>query len=73
MPKPKPILIIKNPSYDHDTWKTLLGIADNIDDYHVIVVRSNESFDMVFECFYEKDFNEVKFEELKKIIKDAVS
>ena len=70
---PKPILIIKNPSYDPKTWEALSDIANNIDDYHVIVVRSNESSDIVFECFYEKHFNEVKFEELKKIIKDAVN
>lgn len=36
-------------------------------DYHVFVINSNAS-DWQFECFCEKDFNEVKYEELKKEI-----
>lgn len=44
----------------------------SIEQYYPIVYIS-KSEDYVFQCFYEKDFNEVKFEELKQIIRDAVS
>jgi len=39
-------------------------------DYHILVYFSSNE-EVIFNCFYEKDFNEVKFEELKKIVYDA--
>lgn len=41
-------------------------------DYYGLVYRSNCLDDLQMQVFYEKDFNEVKYEELKKIIEEAV-
>ena len=42
-------------------------LEEKLPDYHTFVyfINSNE---IEFKCFYEKDFEEVNFEELKKII-----
>ena len=69
--KPKPILIISFPNSmageGFDDYCD--GIADSMPDYHVIFI-SHESTEWTFQCFYEKDFNHVKYEELKELIKN---
>jgi hypothetical protein len=47
-------------------------LSEQLTDYHVLLY-THYSHETVFNAFYEKDFNEVKFEELKQIIKDAAS
>ena len=66
----KPIFIVKVP----ESLKEYFGVVTNsvrsgIKDYHCITVLSNVQ-DFEFQVFYEKDFNEVKYEELKQIVKE---
>ena len=69
--KPKPILIINLPNsmagegFD-DYCK---GVVQSVPDYHIFFVV-NEQQSVTFQCFYEKDFNHVKYEELKELIKN---
>lgn len=67
----KPIFVVKLP--DIMSHKDIIHLKCNLDkelsDYHILVVPSNVD-EPKFEAFYEKDFNEVKFEELKQIVKD---
>jgi hypothetical protein len=43
-----------------------------LEGYYVLVYKTNEE-EIQFKCFYEKDFNDVKFEELKQTVKDMLS
>lgn len=66
----KPILIVKAPitfkEEELDNIEDLL--QGKFDDYHILLTTNQiNSFD--FQVFYEKDFNHVKLEELKKLIK----
>lgn len=62
----KPIILIKS-----DFCKGMEGIQESLskklNDYHVLFI---ETFDgeFSFEVFYEKDFNHIKYDELKDII-----
>lgn len=70
----KPIFIVKTPSYlplsEISTMYEDISSASISDDYYVLFVEG-DSGDFEFECFFEKDFNHVKYEELKQIIKDS--
>lgn len=69
----KPIFIIGIPNstkYDIDRIKKFIG--KEMSDYYVLVYSVNSKFNYSFQVFYEKDFNQVKFEELKRIIKDKI-
>jgi|LakMenEpi03Aug12_release.lakeMendotaPanAssembly.Ray.scaffolds.fasta_scaffold3184345_2 hypothetical protein len=72
---PKPIFLIgvtndiRNEEQVHNIRK---AIQRKIKDYHVLVYTSKTSeFD--FKCFYEKDFDNVRFEELKEIVKQTIN
>jgi len=70
----KPIFTIGIPNA---TQKDLINIQRNttkqLEGYHVLVYSYySDDEEIKFECFYEKDFNEVKFEELKEIIKERI-
>jgi len=69
----KPILTIGIPNIEHH--KLRQEIEDNIqrrfNDYHVLVYSTTKD-DIKFECFFEKDFNEVKYEELRQLILDQI-
>jgi len=41
-------------------------------DYHFLIYPYYGK-NIKFECFYEKDFNEIKYEELKKIIRERMN
>jgi hypothetical protein len=43
-------------------------ISDYMEGYYVIISHNSILTENKFECFYEKDFNEVKFEELKNLV-----
>lgn len=43
------------------------------DDYHVLTYIQPNSEEVKFEVFYEKDFNEVKYEELKEIVRKKLN
>lgn len=70
----KPIFIVKVPNMH--TMKQMSDIRKALDnmpltkEYFVLVINT-ELEKWEFECFYEKDFNEVKYNELKQIIKDS--
>lgn len=76
----KPIFIVGLPKVEGEDNQDLLermrythdAAALTMTDYHVIIhpIEGNE---MKFQVFYEKDFNEVKYEELKSIILAAVN
>ena len=69
----KPIFLIKAPY--NTTMETFHSIRKSLEnsvgkEYFVLVINTQLE-EWEFECFYEKDFNKVKYEELKQIIKDS--
>jgi len=71
----KPIFIIGVPELLEAEYIEKLNkdIVSKMKDYHVFVYIDQTLKEFKFQAFYEKDFDEVKFEELKQIIKDSVS
>lgn len=43
-----------------------------LEGYYTLVYKTNES-EIQFKCFYEKDMTDIKFEELKEIVKGTLS
>ncbi len=72
----KPILVIYLSSHisQYDTDVAMKGLEEMklTQDYYVLAVPSNGEETKV-EVFYEKDFNEVKYNQLKKIIADKMA
>ena len=73
---PKPIVVIFLPK--ETTMCEAVAVKQSLEktelfkEYHVLCASSNlDSFDV--KVFYEKDFNEVKYKELKKIIEDSLN
>jgi hypothetical protein len=66
----KPIFTIGIPACQETCSLELLQkkIQKNFIDYNILVYICNGNH-VKFKAFYEKDFNEVKFEELKQIVK----
>ena len=46
-------------------------ISEKLTDYHVIVTLTRFLEETKFEVFYEKDFTDIKYQELKSIIEKA--
>ena len=77
----KPILVISFPySYqedDTDYWRNMQKQTKELlnDEYHVLFLSVDEDVCEVarVEVFYEKDFNIVKYEELKQIILNKIN
>jgi hypothetical protein len=72
MPKySKPIFTIGLPRHctEADMAEMRIALTNKLTDYYVLVYLSNLE-EAKFEAFYEKDFNKVKYEELKQIIID---
>lgn len=72
---PKPIFTIGLPSQTtreayEETSKEIGRRKDLLEDYYVLVYINPRSEDFCFNTFYEKDFDEVKLEELKQFIQD---
>ena len=72
---PKPIFTIGLPSQTtreayEETLKNIENKGVLTEDYHVICYINPSSEDFHFKTFYEKDFDEVKLEELKQFIQD---
>ena len=70
-PEVKPILFVRLPRQAHQeslhiTRETL---KKDLKDYHTLVTIGTDNNEVEMEVFFEKDFNEVKYEELKSIIK----
>ena len=67
---PKPILIIKIPiESDNYSFDSVIKATQVIDDYYVFVIQAY-ILEAQFQVFYEKDFDKVKYEEFKNIIKN---
>jgi len=49
-----------------------INLDKKLDDYHVLICQTISS-EMKIQCFYEKDFTPIKYEELKKIVSDATN
>ena len=70
---PKPIFAIGLSSFTDDCVleETAQRLKRELKDYHTIVYV-NSVDDIKLDCFFEKDFNHVKYEELKEIIKQSL-
>ena len=68
--KSKPIFIIEVPK-GNDIAKIRKAVKIDLHDYNVLVFSSPIT-EIKFNTFYAKDMNEVKFNELKEIVKYAV-
>ena len=44
-------------------------LEDKIQDYHPLVYIKKDGDEIDFKALYEKDFDEVKFEELKELVR----
>jgi hypothetical protein len=62
--KPKPIVVVTTPLFAD--FKD-----DFLNDYHVIQIEIKKVKPEI-QVFYEKDFNNVKYEELKSIIENTI-
>ena len=72
---PKPIFLIGLPNYisnQQEVSEVTKQLEGKINDYHVLVYIS-ETSEFDFKCFYEKDFDNVKFEELKEIVQKTIN
>lgn len=69
----KPIFIIDVPVEvpPKNLIKLSNQITELLTDYHVLVVTSSTE-EIKFSCFYEKDMTEIKFEELKQLVRDKL-
>lgn len=72
----KPILIVRIPKPErfipNSDFKEMEDLLQQkVPDYNIILIISLVE-DIVFEVFYEKDYTELKFEELKQLIKDSL-
>ena len=68
----KPIFLVGLPlgtSIDKNR-KAQKNLEQKLDQYYVVFHQTNKN-ETEFKCFFEKDFDDVKFEELKQIVIDA--
>ncbi len=69
----KPIFLVGLPQMAsreqiEDVQKNL---EQKLEQYYPLVYQTNRN-EIDFKCFFEKDFDEVKYEDLKQIVRDAV-
>jgi len=80
----KPLIIIKWPAKDFEdgalepemSWdKTVENMqsrfGDALNDYHFLIIETFGIKNPQFQGFFEKDFDQVKYDELKQIVIDA--
>jgi len=75
--KPKPIVLaslnkLLSIAEINEITALIERIGMNNDYYFLTIFDANQKENIKFQVFYEKDFNKVKYEELKKIIKDKL-
>ncbi len=59
---------INREGVNEEIYKTIhKQLEEKLPDYHTFVYFTNSN-EIEFKCFYEKGFEEINFEELKKII-----
>lgn len=78
----KPIAVIYLPSDvradgEKITWKDCANTQKKLDedkpDYYWFVLLKNDTSDVEFKVFYEKEFTEIQYAELKNIIEQAIA
>ena len=47
------------------------SLESKLDGYYALVYSTNET-EIQFKCFFEKDFDNIKFDELKQIVKEGL-
>ena len=69
----KPIFIVEAPMMQtHEEFVNTQKVLDNkLNDYHVLIVQTNVD-DFNFKVFYDKDFTEINYDELKELIKEKL-
>lgn len=69
----KPIFLVGLPQMAsrEQVEEVQKNLERKLKQYYPLVYLTNGS-DIDFKCFFEKDFDEVKFEELKEIVRNAV-
>lgn len=73
----KPILIVKLPIVHPLGKEQITNIENHVllktnNEYHVIVLVGVNNRDIEFQTFYQKDFTEVNYQELKEIIMKSI-
>lgn len=69
----KPIFLVALPYKDIPVIQDIQkNLEQQLTDYHTLIYIHNKE-DIEFRAIYEKDFDEVKFEELKEIVRGSVS
>ena len=74
----KPILIVKLPSTYDINPEAFEGIIKNVEtrtgqEYYVLPVIEYQRKELDFQVFFEKDFSEVKYEELKSLLIESIA
>ena len=69
----KPIFIVEAPMMQtrEEFANTQKVLEEKLNDYHVLIVQTNVD-DFNFKVFYDKDFTEINYDELKKLIKEKL-
>ena len=70
----KPIFLVGLPkgALVEEIEETQKNLESKLDGYYALVYLTNES-EIKFKCFFEKDFDNIKFEELKQIVKEGLA
>lgn len=70
----KPIFLVGLPRTTscEEVEEVQKNLKRKLDQYYSLVFLTNTS-EIDFKCFFEKNFNEIKFEELKQLVRDAMS
>ena len=71
--KPKPILLFKlpddlNQEVFHKITESIHDDKNLVKDYHILCTSNIGSNELELQVFYEKDFNKVKYDELRSIV-----
>lgn len=67
----KPIFLVGVPIYfEQQTVQNIQQmLEEKIQDYHPLVYTKKDGEEIEFKALYEKDFDEIKFEELKELVR----
>lgn len=68
----KPIFLIGLPYkrvHQAQIYDIQKSLESKFTDYYTLVYTQHNVEDVLFNVFYEKDFNEIKYEELKEIVR----
>lgn len=71
---PKPIFLIGFPRTTQVEQIQIINKAldKKLKDYHTLTYLQNESDEMLFNVFYDKDMDNVKFEEIKEFVNNKM-